>query len=204
MLKDSKIKKDIQYSLVSGLMTGFIVWRLSIFLNIPEIFEIPYYWGIVIIPFVWFVGVNLGYFLGKYFKPFNQFGRFTAVGFTNAAVDFGILNLLIALTGIAILPWYAVFKTVSFIGGLSNSYVFNKFWTFEAGESGGGSGEFAKFVGVVVFAWFVNVGTASLVVYLIDPIGNLTPEAWANVGAIVGAAFALLLSFTGFKKVFNK
>jgi putative flippase GtrA len=204
MLSDSKTKKDLQYSLISGLMTGFIVWRLTIFLGIPEFFGIKYYWLIIVLPILWFLGVNLGYFLGRFFKPFNQFGRFAAVGFTNAAVDFGILNLLIALSGVATGIFFSIFKTTSFLVALSNSYFFNKYWTFEAGKSHGGIIEFFSFGGVVVFAWFVNVGTASLVVYFIDPIGNLTPEAWANVGAVVGSAAALLFSFGGFKKVFNK
>jgi putative flippase GtrA len=190
--------------MISGLMTGVVVWRLTIFLGIPEFFNIKYYWLIVAVPILWFVGVNLGYFLGQFIKPFNQFGKFTAVGFTNAAVDFGILNLFIFLTGIAVLPWYAVFKTVSFVAGLMNSYLFNKHWTFEAGKSQGGLKEFFSFGGVVIFAFFVNVGTASLIVNFVNPIGDLTPEAWANVGAIVGSAAALLLSFGGFKKVFNK
>jgi len=203
-LNNSKIKKDLKFSLIAGLITGFIVWRLSIFLEIPEFFNIKYYWLILGTPVLWFLGVNLGYFLGQFIKPFNQFGRFSAVGFTNAAVDFGILSLLIFLTGIAVMPLYAVFKTISFIGAFLNSYVFNKYWTFEAGRSHGGLKEFFSLGGVVVFAWLVNVGTASLVVHFIDPIGNLTPEAWANVGAVVGSATALLVSFGGFKKVFNK
>lgn len=204
MLSDSKVKKDLQFSLISGLITGVIVWQLTIFLEIPEFFNIEYYWLIVIVPILWFAGVNLGYFLGRFIKPFNQFGRFAAVGFTNTAVDFGILNLFIALSGIATGIFFSVFKTTSFLVALFNSYLFNKHWTFEAGKSHGGFKEFFSFGGVVIFAWFVNVGTASLVVYLIDPIGNLTPEAWANVGAIFGSAAALLFSFGGFKRVFNK
>jgi len=204
MSNDSKLKKDLQFSLISGLLTGVIVWQLTIFLNIPEFFGIKYYWLIVIVPILWFVGVNLGYFLGRFFRPFNQFGRFAAVGFTNAAVDFGILNLLIAFSGVATGVFFTIFKTTSFVVALFNSFLFNKYWTFEAGKSGGGFKEFFSFGGVVILAAFVNVGTASLIVFLINPIGNLTPEAWANVGAIAGSAAALLFSFGGFKKVFNK
>lgn len=204
MLKNSKLRRDLQYSVMSGLITGFIIWRLALFLELPEFSDFPYWPAVFVVPIVWFAGVNLGYFLGRWFSPFNQFGRFAAVGFTNAAVDFGILNLFIALTGITAGVFYVVFKTVSFWGGLTNSYVFNKHWTFEAGASGGGKKEFFKFTGIVIVVAFVNVGVASFVVNFINPIGNLSPQVWANVGAVSGSAAALLLSFSGFRKIFGK
>jgi putative flippase GtrA len=204
MPRISRTRKDLKYSLISGLLTGFIIWRLTVFLDIPEFFEIPYFYAVFIVPVVWFLGVNFGYFLGQWLSPFNQFGRFAAVGFTNAAVDFGILNSLIFLTSIDQGFWFSVFKATSFFVALLNSYYFNKYWTFEAGRSGGGAREFTGFTGVVVLAAFVNVGVASFVVNLIDPVAGLGSEAWANVGAIAGSAAALLFSFTGFRRVFGK
>lgn len=197
-------KKDLKYSIISGLITGIIAWKLFNFLGIPVFFNISYAWLILVIPIFWFIGVNFGYFLGRIYKPFDQFGRFTAVGFTNAAVDFGILNLFFFLTGTSSGFLFSVFKTVSFLAAMINSYVFNKYWTFDAGKTHGGKTEFAEFAGVAVLAIIVNVGTASLVVGLIDPIGGLGANAWANVGAAVGAATALMFSFLGFRRVFKK
>lgn len=54
----------------------------------------------LIIPFLWVAGVQLGYLLGQFMKPFTQFGRFACIGFANAAVDFGVFYALVAWVGL--------------------------------------------------------------------------------------------------------
>lgn len=212
-------KKDFYFSIITGLITGFSAWRIFEYLDVPEIGQrvvycyvapcppvggIPWILLIVIIPLLWILGVNLGYFLGQWLAFFNQFGKFATIGFTNAAVDFGVLNLLIAGTGVSSGIWYPAFKGISFISAVIPSYFWNKYWAFEAKEGGGGF-EFAKFVSVAVVSIFINIGTASLVVNYIHPLGGLSPAVWANVGAVAGSAVALIFSFVGFKvAVFRK
>ena len=130
---------------------------------------------------------------------FNQFGKFTTLGFTNAAVDFGVLNLLIAATGISTGIWYPAFKGVSFVCAVIPSFFWNKYWAFGAGKSGSGKAEFLKFMSVMIIAILINDGTASLVVNFVHPVLGLSATAWANVSAVVGSAVALIFSFTGFK-----
>lgn len=192
-------KKDFLYSIITGFTTGFLAWRIFSFLDIDKLYFIPVAWLVFIVPFFWILGVNLGYFLGRWFPFFNQFGKFVAIGFTNAAVDFAILNFLMFLTGITVGLWYPVFKVCSFIVGLIHSYLWNKYWAFKAGESGGGKTEFIKFVSVAVMALVVNVGVASFIVNFIDPILGISAKEWANLGAVAGSAVALFFSFAGFK-----
>lgn len=192
-------KKDILYSMITGFTAGFLAWRIFSFLNIHNFYFLPAVWLVILIPVFWIFGVNLGYFLGRWFPFFNQFGKFVAIGFTNAAVDFGILNLFIFLTGITAGLWYPVFKIGSFTGGLIHSYIWNKFWAFKAGESGGGKAEFFKFAGVAIVALVINVGVASFIVNFIRPILGIDAKGWANLGAVVGSAIALFFSFAGFR-----
>lgn len=192
-------KRDLFFSVVTGLITGFSAWRIFNFLNVPVYGGVSYVWLLVIVPIVWILGVNLGYFLGRWFSFFNQFGKFVTIGFTNAAVDFGVLNLLIFTTGITAGIWYPVFKGISFICAVIPSFFWNKYWTFKAGESGGGMAEFFKFISVMILATFINAGTASLVVNFVHPVLGLSATAWANVSAVIGSAVALIFSFTGFK-----
>ncbi len=212
-------KKDFYFSLVTGVITGFMAWRIFEYLEVPRIGEqvvqcitapcppiggIPWMLLIVLVPLLWILGVSLGYFLGRWFAFFNQFGKFAAIGFTNAAVDFGVLNLLIANTDISSGGWYSVFKAISFISAVIPSYFWNKHWAFEA-EEGGGGFQFAKFISVAAVSIFINTGVASLVVNYVNPIGGLNVQVWANVGAIVGSAVAFIFSFIGFKlAVFKK
>ena len=222
-------KKDFYFSIATGLITGFSAWRIFEYLNVPEIGEKVVYcikapcppiggvsWSVLVfaVPILWVLGVNLGYFLGRWFNFFNQFGKFATIGFTNAAVDFGVLNLLIANTDISSGGWYSVFKAISFIAAVIPSYFWNKYWAFSV--SGGEEGErslpdgrqgfeFAKFTSVAVVSIFINTGTASLMVNYMDPVAGLSPAVWANAGAVAGSAVALVFSFIGFKvAVFKK
>lgn len=192
-------KKDLKFSVVTGLITGIMLWRILVFLEAPT-FGLPYHphsWFVVIIPVLWILGVNFGYFLGQWMPFFNQFGKFVAVGFTNFFIDTGVLNLQIGLTGIESGWYYSLFKTISFIVAVTNSYFWNKFWVFEAGTSGSGRSEAFKFFAVNIVAIIFNVTIASLTVNYIDPIGGLDGKTWANVGAGVGSAFAIVLTFVG-------
>lgn len=197
-------KKDLYFSIATGFITGFIAWRILVFLELPEFAGLSYAWLAVLIPVLWILGVNLGYFLGQWLPFFNQFGKFAAVGFTNAAVDFGVLNLLIAYSSVASGGLFSLFKAISFITALLHSYFWNKFWVFEAGESGGGGAEFTKFSTVTVIALLVNVGTASFVVNVVGPLFGLSENIWANVGAVAGSALGLLVNFIGLKLVVFK
>ncbi len=198
-------KKDLFFSIITGLLTGFVAWRVFEFIGVPEFQGISYFWLLVLIPILWILGINLGYFLGKWISFFSQFGKFAAIGFTNAAVDFGILNLLIFYSGIASGVYFSVFKTSSFIGAAIHSYFWNKFWVFDAGRSGVSGQEFFKFFSISVMAALVNVAIASVIVNVFGPQFGINPEGWANVGAVVGSAIALVVSFVGFRTlVFKK
>ena len=197
-------KKDLIFSVITGFYTGFIAWRIFEFLNVPRFNGVPFAWLMVLVPVLWVLGVSLGYFLGKWFWFFNQFGKFTAIGFTNAAVDFGVLNLLIFYSGAASGILFSVFKGFSFVGAAIHSYFWNKYWAFQARGSDVSGQEFFKFFSVAVGAFLINVAAASVVVNLIGVQFGLSNEAWANVGAVAGSALALIASFIGFKKVVFK
>ncbi len=223
-------KKDLLFCILTGLYTGFIAWRVFEFLSL-DIFDklrinilfhiiglpnthISSAWMMVLIPILWIVGVNFGYFLGRWMPFFNQFGRFAAIGFTNFVFYSGMLNLLIAFTSISAGIWYSVFVGVSFTAGALHSYFWNKYWVFSA-EGGSASGgdpqensgaatEFGKFIVVSVVSGLINVGVASFLVNIIHPLFGINPERWANVGGIAGSAVALVFSFVGFRMVVFK
>lgn len=192
-------KKDLIFSLFTGFYAGFIAWRILVFLEVPRFNNVSFVWLMVLVPVLWILGINLGYFLSRWFGFFNQFGKFAAIGFTNAAVDFGILNLFIFYSGAVSGILFSIFKGISFITAAVHSYFWNKYWTFEAGKNGVSSAEFFKFLIISVIATFINVMAASVVVNIIGPQFGLSGEIWANVGAVAGSALALIASFVGFR-----
>ena len=198
-------KKDFWASVATGVITGFSAWQIAEFLGLAQIANLSFAWLVAIVPVLWIVGVNLGYFLGRVMPFFNQFGKFAAIGFTNAAVDFGILYLLIGISGNASGYFYVGFKTLSFVFAAIHSYLWNKFWVFESGRSQKLSQEMSKFFVITVAAAIINVLAASIVVNALGPKFGLSAEAWAGVGAVIGSATALLFSFVGFRTlVFKK
>jgi len=196
-------QRDTLSATVTGLTTGLIAWRILVFLGHALPLGIDPVVLVLLTPIAWAVGVQFGYFLGMFIRPFIQFGKFACIGFANAAVDFGVLYLLIGLTGLAAGIAYTVFKTISFSVATAHSYVWNKYWAFDAGSTSAGGRELASFLGVSVASLLVNVGVASLVVALRP--GSVPATSWAGVSAVAGSALALIFSFTGFRVfVFRK
>lgn len=197
-------KRDLLFSITTGFYTGFIAWLIFEFLHIPRLNGFSFAWFMLLVPVLWILGVNLGYFLGRWFPFFNQFGKFAAIGFTNSAVDFGVLNLLIFYSGVSAGVLFPIFKGISFVISATHSYFWNKYWSFRAGSTEVSSQEFFKFFSVTVGAFLINVTVASIIVNIIGIKFGLSSEAWANVGALAGSATALIASFIGFKKVVFK
>ncbi len=196
-------RHDILSALATGLITGAIAWRILVFLGYGLPLGIPSWVLAVALPLLWIAGVQLGYALGVLYAPLESFGRFVCVGFANALVDFGVLYLLIGLTGLAAGLAYAAFKTISFGAGTVHSYFWNKYWAFNAAKSAGGTREVVRFLLVVLVSILVNVVTASMVVALRPE--TFTPQMWAGIGAVAGSGVALIVSFIGFRLfVFTK
>lgn len=192
-------KVDIVSCLITGLITGLIAWRLLVFWGRKQLFGWSFFWLIFLVPLIWLVGVEAGFILGRYLSFFTSFGRFCVIGFSNAAVDFGILNLLIYIFSVARGMRFSIFKGLSFSVAFIHSFFWNKYWVFQAGGSGRSSSEFFHFFIVAIFALCVNVGVSSYVVNKISSKFGINEKTWASVGAAVGSAAALLFSFVGFR-----
>lgn len=130
-----------------------------------------------------------------------QIAKFAAVGSLNSFVDLGILNLGILALGESYNKGagYAVIKAGSFLVAATNSYIWNKLWTFES-KGGASASEAAKFYTITILNGLVNVAIASFVVNII-PHGTISNELWANVGGVVGILSAMTFNFLGYKFV---
>jgi putative flippase GtrA len=192
-------KRDLMFAVLTGLITGVIAWRVFDFLKVPEFHAVPWVVLAVVVPVLWILGVLLGYFLGQWMGFFDQFGKFAAIGFTNAAVTFAVLDILLARTGYTAGSGYVLISAIAFIVGMLSSYIWNKYWAFNAARSGGGRTEFIKFISVALVSLLVNVVISSAVANFIHPIFGLNANQWANIAAVVGSAAGLIFSFVGFK-----
>lgn len=137
--------------------------------------------------------------LGKLWPALYQFAKFAAVGTLNTFINFGILNLQSLAFGITSGLLIPVFATVSFLLATTNSFFWNKFWTFGA-RGKPRSGEALKFYLISGGGWALDVVAIYVVVNFLRPEA-VSPQIWLNVGGLAGVAASFLWNFLGFKYI---
>ena len=157
---------------------------------------------VIILPIAAIICIFIAGILGKKIPIIFQLAKFIAVGLANTVVDFGILNILIFLSGIAGGLVYSVFKGISFIIATIHSYFWNKFWTFKVKQ--GREKEFLQFFLISAIGFVINVGIASLVVNVIGIRFEISAKIWANIGAACGSIVGLAWNFIGYKFIVFK
>lgn len=203
-------KSDIIISLIIGEVAGWLLSAVLKNINItfPVVGVAPFWIWPVFFPFFCLAWFLFAFLLSKKWLVFYQAAKFVLVGGLNFLIDLGILNLLIFLTGIAAGWLYSLFKGISFIVAVINSYFLNKFWTFRRGTAGQSAGkigkEFLSFLIVSLIGIGLNNLIASLIVNWLGPQWGLSEELWANIGAVTAAFLAMFWNFIGYKFIVFK
>lgn len=138
-------------------------------------------------------------------KTAIQLGRFLCIGVLNTALDLAVLNVLIFSFGITA-GLYPIFKGIGFLVAVINSYVWNKYWAFSAGDATDSifreQGSFLLISGLGFF--LNNVSASAVFVFLSHVSVGLSSVLIANAAAIVGTLCVLIFNFVGYKFVVFK
>ena len=194
-------KVDIIVALVIGELIALL--SFGILKNLELDAKLLYWlWPIFLPVFclfcLWFARI-----LSKIIPAIWQISKFVLVGVLNTVIDLGILNLLMWQSGIVSGLLYSIFKGISFIAATSNSYFWNKFWTFDS-KKAAGKKEFTQFFLISAIGFLINVGVASLIVNAVGPQFGLSVKIWANVGAIAATFVGMTWNFIGYKFIVFK
>lgn len=120
-----------------------------------------------------------------------QFLKFGIVGVSNTIIDFSLLNLLHFAFKVPVL----LANTISFNCAIMNSFVWNKYWTFQNKEKNIGS-QFIQFVIISLIGLGINNG----IMYLsVNFLGSSAPLQ-LNLSKIFASIFSMTWNFLAYKK----
>ena len=196
---DRGLARDIVLALIVGFLTGALSIAVVINLGLGTILRVPLLFLPVIAAVLFAITLLAASLVANRVPSFFEFSKFAVVGVLNSGVDFGILNFLILITGVASGGGFLAFKSVSVTLGVINSYLWNKYWTFDAAKSPGARREFVAFMVVTLVAVGLNVAGAHVIVNVIGAPRGISTKLWANIGAISGAGLTLFANFFGYK-----
>lgn len=200
-------KKDFLIVSIVGLLIGFFAQfplrtlGSKINLSVTPFFVVALVVGCGIFAILALFILKL---LGKKIPIFEKFGKFAAIGTLNTVIDIGIVNAFMATTGAEAGWTYVGFKAISFLVATTNSYFWNKLWTFQSRTPVGFS-EYFRFGGFTLFGVAVNASVAGLVVNVLPHPTTISLTVWANIGALVAVAVSFLINFFNYNNfVFKK
>lgn len=187
----------------AGLLIGLLA--LPIIANLQSAIPLRYrVIGVFVLIGLVPLGLFIAQILSRWIPVMEQLAKFIVVGALNTLIDLGVLNLLIVLSGVAGGVLFSIFKGISFLVAVINSYFWNARWTFKidgAELSKTKPKQFMQFFIVSAIGLFINVATASIVVNVLGRPERITPEQWANLGAVAAVVISLVWNFLGYKYI---
>ncbi len=162
-------KKDFWLSLIIGGAVGVLFQPIisNFSADIGKLASISIGQLRLMMFFVFLFGAPAALFvfhlLSRFIPVLYQFAKFASVGVLNTSVDLGIFNLATFLYGsLPAASVFAMFKAVSLLTATTNSFIWNKYWTFGV-NSKPQAGEIVKFYAIAIVGGFLNVGVATAV-----------------------------------------
>lgn len=203
-------KKDFWLAILAGEASAWL--SLPILKNL-KIFDIlaeqginatgfSFFW-IIFVPIGAISALNFFYFLAKYKDRigFFQLGKYGVIGVLNTTLNAGVYNFFIFITNIAFGLRLDLFFVIAFVITVINSFLWNKFWSFEDKEIKNIKAEAIKFFGVSAAVATINAIILHIIVNVVGaPIGA-DPKIWANVALSLTIITAFLGNFFSYKYI---
>lgn len=196
-------RRDIIYSLICGEICS---WFLIFIIKNPYVEEFSnlakmgkLIWALpVLFPLIFVAGIFIGKIFDKYLKTLFQIVKFLEVGVLNTLLDIGILNLLVWIFGVTAGIRLIPFNMVAFLTAGTNSYCWNKFWTFQK-DNKINPKEFLQFLIVSAIGLGINTSIVVLGTNYLTPLAGLSSGGWLNIMKILATFVSMVWNFLGYK-----
>lgn len=164
----------------------------------------PYSWILIIIfPPLGALGLYIASIIGKKILILFQAAKFFLVGTLNTFIDIGVVEFLILITKIEVGGPVTFFKAISFLTATTNSYFWNKYWTFGKREKIKPE-EFLKFLIITTIGLLINVSIFHFIFTILGPKFGIKIGTWRIISVILAAFFAFMWNFLGSKFIVFK
>jgi len=207
-------KKDFWLAILAG---EIVVWLSLPTLKNIKILELLAKWGIGLKLFVvlWaffvpasaILGLYLFYLAAKHKNKvgFLQMGKYGVIGVLNTFFNAGIYNFLIFITNIASGFTVDSFFIVAFIITVTNSFLWNRYWTFEQIRTETVSKDAFQFFFVSTVVAVINFVILHIIINVIGAPMGIDLKIWANIALAFTIITAFFGNFFGYKfLVFKK
>lgn len=134
-----------------------------------------------------------------YKQTFNQFWRYVLIGIINTGIDFAVLNILSAATGIVRGNGLIPLNIISFTVAVTTGYFMHKAWSFQDQSQTRKREQFTVFLVVSLIGVFINTAIVRAISTNVQPLPNFTPVEWLNTAKAAATVFSLFWNFLGYK-----
>jgi len=206
-------KKDFWLAILAGEV---VVWLSLPTLKNIKVLELLAKWGIGLKSFtaVWIFFIPAGAILGLYLFyliakrknkiGFLQMGKYGVIGVLNTFLNAGIYNFLIFITNIASGITIDLFFIAAFIITVTNSFFWNRHWTFEKIGTETTNKDAFQFFFVSTVVAVINIGILHLIVNVIGAPMGIDLKIWANIALVFAIIIAFFGNFFGYKYIVFK
>lgn len=134
-----------------------------------------------------------------YKVTFNQFWRYVLIGIINTGIDFAVLNILSAATGIVRGNGLIPLNIISFGTAVTTGYFMHKTWSFQDDTRFQKNKQFAIFLAVTLVGVLINTAVLRIISTDVRPLANFSAKEWLNAAKAAATAVSLVWNFLGYK-----
>jgi putative flippase GtrA len=200
-------QRDYLFGLAAGFVIGLLLLPIlsavkhDLYLSLRFVL-IPLF--LVLVP----LGLVIASWISRRLTFVWQLAKFVVIGGMNTLVDLGALAFISAIAIKPDTPWFTIFgqvvayytlyKAISFILANLNSYIWNKYWTFQKDSTEKTGSEFTAFFAVSIIGFVINLSVASSI-FALPALGGLDLKQWGTAAAAIGSIVGLAWNFLGYK-----